>query len=71
MLLGTLGASLLGNMLTGKRVLRADYGSKEGKEILRAGYGSKDLPFLKNLIPPHHLTNFEIQRFYQNEPRFN
>ena len=47
MLFGTLGASLLGNMLTGKRVLRADYGPKEGKEILRAGYGSKDLPFLK------------------------
>ena len=42
MLFGTLGASL-----TGKRVLRADYGPKEGKEILRAGYGSKDLPFLK------------------------
>ena len=23
------------------------------------------------LIPPHPLTNFEIQRYYQNEPRFN
>ena len=23
------------------------------------------------LIPPHSLTNFEIQRYYQNEPRFN
>ena len=20
---------------------------------------------------PHHLTNFEIQKYYQNEPRFN
>ena len=20
---------------------------------------------------PHHLTNFEIQKFYKNEPRFN
>ena len=43
---GTLGASLLGNMLTGKGMLRAGYGnkyfqSKEGKGILRAGYGSK------------------------------
>ena len=28
MLLGTLGASFLGNMLTGKEILRADYGSK-------------------------------------------
>ena len=23
------------------------------------------------LIPPHHLTNFEIQKYYQNKPRFN
>ena len=40
MLLGTLGASLLGNMLAGKGITRADYGSK-GKIIIRAGYGSK------------------------------
>ena len=41
MLSGTLGASLLGNMLTGKGILRVGYGKKEGKGILRAGYGSK------------------------------
>ena len=23
------------------------------------------------LIPPHPFTNFEIQKYYQNEPRFN
>ena len=23
------------------------------------------------LIPPHLLTNFEIQKYYKNEPRFN
>ena len=23
------------------------------------------------LIPPHPLTNFEIQKYYQHEPRFN
>ena len=23
------------------------------------------------LMPPHPLKNFEIQKFYQNEPRFN
>ena len=34
MLLGTLGASLLGNLLTGKGTVRA------GEEIVRAGYGS-------------------------------
>ena len=22
-------------------------------------------------MPPHPLTNFEIQKFYENEPRFN
>ena len=23
------------------------------------------------LMPPHLLTNFEIQRYYQSDPRFN
>ena len=29
--------------------------------------------FLKTILtlPPHPLTNFEIQEYYQNEPRFN
>ena len=22
-------------------------------------------------MPPHPLTNFEIEKFYQNEPKFN
>ena len=35
MLLGTLGASLLGNLLTGKGIYRAG----KGKGIIRAGYG--------------------------------
>ena len=26
---------------------------------------------IKNLMPPHPLTNFDIQKYYQNEPRFN
>ena len=43
MLLGTLGAGLLGNVLSGKGMLRAGYGNKEGKEILRGGYGSKNI----------------------------
>ena len=46
MLLGTLGASLLGNLQTGKRIVRAGYG-------------------------PHPWTNFEIQKYYENEPIFN
>ena len=40
LLLGTLGASLLGNMLVGNVMLRAGYGNKEGKTIVRVGYGS-------------------------------
>ena len=41
MLLGTIEASLLGNMLTRKGIVRTGYGNKQGKGILRAGYGSK------------------------------
>ena len=40
-LLGTLAASLLGNTLAGKGILREDYGNKKGKGILKAVYGSK------------------------------
>ena len=41
MLLGTLGASLLGNMLTGKGIVRTGSGNKKGKGIVRAGYGKE------------------------------
>ena len=41
MLLGTLGASLLGNLLAGKAIIRADSGNKKGKGIVRAGYGKE------------------------------
>ena len=53
-LLGTLGASLLGNLLSGKGIVRAGYGhlSKERKGIVRASYSlpsssasQKDLDF--------------------------
>ena len=40
-LLGFLGASLLGNMLAGIEIIRAGSGSKKGKEIVRAGYGKE------------------------------
>ena len=55
MLLGSLGASLLGNLLTGRGINRA------GKGIVRADYGNK----------MDSLTNFEILKYYQNKPRFN
>ena len=66
MLLGTLGASLLGDIFSGKGVIRA------GEGTIIAGYGSKR-PSLKIFLtlPPHPLTNFEIQEYYQNDPRFN
>ena len=41
MLLGTLGASLSGNILTGKGIVRAGYGNKKGKGIVRASYGNE------------------------------
>ena len=36
--------------------------------MLRAGYGSKGTK--KIIISAHPLTNFEIQTYYQNKPRF-
>ena len=78
MLLGTWGASLLRNLLSGKGIVRAgsgrrsldystSYRSKKGKGIVRARYGKE----WDSLMLPHPLTNFEIQKYYQNEPRFN
>ena len=54
MLLGNLGASLLGNVLTGKGIVRAgtgnrslisstSYGNKKAKVIVRAGTGNRSL----------------------------
>ena len=67
MFLGTLGVSLLGNLLTGKGIVRAGTGNKKGKGICKSWYW-KRMGFL--ILPPHPLTNFEIQK-YKNEPRFN
>ena len=41
MLLGTLGASLLGNLLSGKGIVRAVSGNEKRKGIKRAGYGKE------------------------------
>ena len=71
MLLGTLGASLLGNVLAAKGIHRA------GEGIVRASYGNKKVrkTTTKNkmefLVLPHPLTNFEIQKYYHNQPRFD
>ena len=44
MILGTLGASLLGNLLAGKGIVRAGSANKKGKGIVRVGTG-KELKF--------------------------
>ena len=41
MLSGPLGASLLGNILTGNRVARAGSGNKKERGIVRAAYGKE------------------------------
>ena len=44
MLLGTLGATLLGNILAGKGINRAGEGAiakRQGRGIARAGYGNE------------------------------
>ena len=61
MLLGTLGASLLGNLLSGKGVARA------GEGTMRIWEGIKK----KTLMPAHCLNNFETKEYYENNPRFN
>ena len=75
MLLGILGASLLGNLLTGgKGIMRAEEGSvtsrAKGEGIVRAGEGSKKKNLI-SLLPFHPLTNIEINEYCKNEPKFN
>ena len=41
MLLGTLGARLLGNLLTGKGFVTAGSGNNKGKGVVRTGYGNQ------------------------------
>ena len=69
MKLGTLEASLLGNLLPGgKGIMRA------GDGIVRAGAGAGSRSKknnLNSLLPFHPLTNIEISEYYKNEPRFN
>ena len=56
MLLGTSGASLLENLVTGKGTIRAvDSTVRAGQDF------NATLSFNK----------FEIQKYYQNEPKFN
>ena len=86
MLLGTIGASLLGNLLTGgrgmmragERIVRAGDGIvRTGDGIVRAGDGivrtrqRRNKKPLNSLLPFHPLTNIEISEYYASGPRFN
>ena len=62
MLLGISGARLLKNLLTGKGIVRAGSRNKKRKGIVK---------WNEFLMPPHPLTNLEIQKHYLNKPRFN
>ena len=66
MLLGTLGASLLGNLLTGvKGMMRASEGIvRAGDGIVTAGEGSKKNQ-LNLLLPFNPLANIEIIEYYK------
>ena len=74
MLLGTLGASLLGNLLTGgKGIMKAGDGivrAGEGNTVSKAK-GDRSKKNLNSLLPFHPLTNIEISEYYKNETRFN
>ena len=67
MLLGTLGASLLGNMLAEKWIVRTGSGKKKRKRNCKSWLWK----IMGLLMRPHPLTNFEIQKYYQKESRFN
>ena len=73
MLLGILGASLLGNLLTGKGIETAGSGNNKGKGVVRAGSGHplSSTSQKQFLMKPHPLTNFEIQKYCENKSRFN
>ena len=57
MLLGILGASLLGNLLT----------SEKKKQLEQV----KSMLEQVKTFPSHSLTHSEIQKYYQKEPKFN
>ena len=54
----------------GRGILRVGYGNKKGWKATprRQGHKNKQNGFL---MPPHASTNFEIQKYYQNEYRLN
>ena len=68
-LIGSLGVSLLRNMLTGKWTIRAVEGVKKTDKKKNKSLWRQDRP--EFLMPPHLWINFEIKKYYQNKPRLN
>ena len=75
---GTLGASLLGNILAGKGIVRAgsdlrslnsstSYRKKKRKRNCKSWLWKR----IAFLMLPHPLINFKMQTNYHNEPIFN
>ena len=58
MILGTLAASLIQNVLA-------------GKEVIAMLWQRNSYSWSGFLRPPHPLTNFQIQKYYQNKPKVN
>ena len=56
-LFGTLGASLLGSVIAGKAIVRAGSGGKNRKRNCKSRVWKR----MGFLMPPHPLTNLEIQ----------
>ena len=54
MLLGNLGAISLGNLITGKGIVRAGSGNNKIKRVVRAGYGNQ----LKNKMILNTASSF-------------
>ena len=78
MLLGTLEASLLGILLGGRQVKRLKSSNILERGFMKASESTiraDEITFRAvqdfNLMPSHALTNFEIEKYYKNEPKFN
>ena len=68
MSLDTLGASLLGNISDSEEPRPRNRKSWLWKQKSSKNSNKKQKEFL---MPRHPLTNFEIQKYYQNQTRFN
>ena len=62
MLLSSLAAPLLANILANNSKIPRLGVIKADEETIRADH---------DFLPPRRLTNFEIQKYYQNKPNFN